>query len=238
MKRSIPKAGFAGRLCRLRYEGGLEAVLCAVEDDFSAVTSVHKIEGSKWGGFWIRVAAAISAGDKPHDDGVFRYPFLFREADDRYIIASTEAKLVDFLFERAGIKAFIESPRVNVDKATRELVFPPPDKSGKIAGRRYTIGAVYGAVEGYARALRNMSFFGEDLAEAALFRSALEQISVTRVAIRDPVIDRELLSLNGNGGLDFHFSSAAHLNYIDTLTAFLRAHGYIEWRSGKKWEPL
>lgn len=238
MTRSIPKSGFAGRLCRLRYEGGLEAVLLMMESEFSAVTSVHKVDGSKWGGFWIRVAVPINAGDKPQDDGVFRYPFLFRESDDRYIIASTESKLVDFFFDRAGIKPFVESPRVNVDKATRELVFPPPDSAGRIPGRRYTIGAVYGAVEGYARALRNMSFFGEDLAEAALFRSALEQISVTRMAIRDPIIDRELISLNANGGLDFHYSSAAHLNHIDTLTAFLRANNYIEWRSGKKWEPL
>jgi len=160
MKRSIPKSGFAGRLCRIRREGGLEAVLREMERIDGMVSSVQLIDGSRWGGFWLHAESPLSTSDKAHEDGVFRYPFLFRESDDRYIVASMKSELVDYFFEQAGLRQHIESPRVNVDKATRELVFPPPDANGKVSGRKYTIGAVYGAVEGYARALRNMSFSG------------------------------------------------------------------------------
>lgn len=234
---NLPKSVYVGRLCRLRLEGGIEEALSRIESARGR-PELTAVPGSKWSHFWFDAKTAITTGHAPDNDGVFRYPFLCRIADDRFIIASTEAKVVDFFFEVTGTAGLVESPRVLVDRAARELVFPPQDVEGRTSARRYTIGAVYGAVEGYARALRNVSFFGEDIAEASLFRTALEQISVTRLTIRDPGIDRELISINTTGGLDFHFGQPKFLNNIDALTGYFRLHNYIVWRVGRSWQPL
>lgn len=231
----FPKAVFAGRMLRLRSEGGLEAALAQVSMS-RASTRIQPIEGTKWSRFWVSFERALSVGDEPHPEGGYRYPFLCRISDDRYILVSTDSANVEFFLEHAGVAGHVDAPRIHVDKAARELVFPPKDAQGRIAGRTYTLGAVYGAVEGYARALRNVSFFGDDLADAELFRTALDQISVTRLTLRDPRTERELLSFNSTGGLDFHFRGAAQLNAIDTLTSFFRHHGYIEWREGREWQ--
>lgn len=230
----LPKAVFAGRMCRLRFDGGLIAALKRIERGRYA--GPFAIDGTRWSYFWLDFESALSAGDEPQPDGVYRYPFLSREAEDRYILASTDSSSVDHFLEQAGVAGLVDSPRIHVDRATRDLVFPPMDIKGQTPGRRYTLGAVYGAVEGYARALRNVSFFGDDIAEAELFRYALEQMSVTRLTLRDPNTDRELISLNSTGGLDFHFRGSKHLNSIDALTAFFRSSGYIEWRMGRTWQ--
>jgi hypothetical protein len=231
----LPRSVFAGRLLRVRLEGGLEGALQKLPN---ARHAVEAIDGTRWKSFWLPFARALSVGDQPQEDGLFRYPFLCRASDDRYILASTDSDHVEALLELTGIAGHVDAPRVHVDRATRELVFPPVDDQGNSPGRKYTLGAVYGAVEGYARALRNVSFFGHDIAEAALFRRALEEISVTRLTLRDPSTDRELISLNTTGGLDFHFKGAKHLNAIDNLTSFFRANRYIEWRVGREWHSL
>lgn len=232
----LPKSVFAGRLLRLRFEGGLEAALQSFSTPRYQVV-LNPIDGTRWCCFWLPSEHAFSVGDEPHSDGIYRYPFLCRISDDRYILASTDSKHVDIFLERAGVEKYVDAPRIYVDRAARDLVFPPTDDQGHSPGRRYTLGAVYGAVEGYARALRNISFFGDDIAEAALFRYALDQISVTRLTLRDPDTDKELISLNTTGGVDFHYKGAKHLNSIDSLTSFFRANGYIEWRAGRTWQP-
>lgn len=230
----LPKAVFAGRMLRLRVEGGLEGALTRIPASRIA-EGVKTLDGSKWRYFWLSFERALTAGDLPHTDGDYRYPYLFRESDDRYILVSTDSSNVELLLEHAGVAGFVDSPRIHVDRAVRDLVFPPKAPDGTFVGRRYTLGAVYGAVEGYARALRNISFFGDDIADAALFRDALEKISVTRLTLRDPKKDKELLSFNASGGVDFHYAGSVHLNAVDSLTAFFRFNGYIEWRDGRKW---
>lgn len=230
----LPKSVFAGRLCRIRIEGGLESALTR----FPKNSGIRPIEGTKWCSFWLSFARALSQDDEPQADGTYQYPYICRIAEDRYIIVSTDSKFVDSFFEHAGIAGFVDSPRILVDRATRDLVFPPPDEAGNSRGRKYTIGAVYGAVEGYARALRNVSFFGDDMAEAALFRDALTQIAVTRLSLRDPATDKEVLSIGATGQLDFHFKGGKHLNSIDELTTFFRSNQYIEWRVGRTWQAL
>ena len=76
------------------------------------------------------------------------------------------------------------------------------------------------------------------MAEAALFRDALSQVAVTRMTMRDPLTDREIISLSATGQLDFHFRGPKHLNSVDELTAFFRSYGYIEWRTGRTWQAL
>lgn len=231
----LPKVVFAGRMCRLRLEGGLTEALARLGSN--RTEGPFGIEGTRWSYFWVSFERPQSFSDSPREDGGYHYPFLSREAEDRYILASTDSNLVVSLLEQASIGSLVDAPRINVDKVTRDLVFPPADELGRTPGRRYTLGAVYGAVEGYARALRNASFFGDDIAEGELFRYALKQMSITRVTLRDPNVDRELISLNSTGGLDFHYRGAKHLNSIDGLTSFLRANGYIEWRNGRTWQP-
>ncbi|CAN7610633.1 hypothetical protein LJR066_004452 [Acidovorax sp. LjRoot66] len=232
----LPKAVFAGRLCRIRLEGGIDEVLQRIAGNREPAR-LNDISGTKWKSFWISFPRALSSGDEPDEYGNFIYPFLCRVSDDRYIIASTDSNFVNFLIEFAEIENLVDSPRVLVDRAARDLVLPPLDENGKSLGRRYTLGAVYGAVEGYARALRNVSFFGDDIAEAELFRYSLNQISVNRLTLRDPNVDKEVMSINATGGLDFHFRNPAQLNLLDALTGFFRNNQYIEWRRGRTWEP-
>lgn len=200
---------------------------------------LQEIEGTKWQSFWLRSSTLLAgtAPVAPEADGSFAYPFLVRTSEDRYIIVSKDAGLVDQMLERAGVGGHVHAPRVQVDRLARELVFPKTLEGEKIAGRRYTIGSLYAAVEGYARSLRNVIFYGDDLAEAELFRYMLKQSVVTRIGLRDPRIDKDLLNIGSTGSVDFQYRGIAHLNAIDQLTRFMRARGDIEWRQGNTWAP-
>lgn len=234
----LPKVPFSGRLCRLKSDWDIAT---ALRRNFTSFEIIHKqedIEGTKWQQFWLQSRKPLSsiASEAPDEEGFFQYPFVIRAAHNRFILASREAILVEKLLEYSGVGDLIDYPRVNVDKLARELVFPSANtKNGIVPGRKYAIGAVYGAVEGYARALRTVSFFGDDIAEAELFRYALQQIIITRIGLRDPVIDKELLSISSTGSIDFQYRGAQHLNAIDQLTSFMRLSGYIEWRTGRTW---
>ena len=89
-------------------------------------SGVLPIEGTKWCCFWLSLKHALAHGISQTTTVFSRYPFVCRVAADRYIIASTDSKFVDSFLEHAGLAGITDSPRILVDKATRELVFPPP----------------------------------------------------------------------------------------------------------------
>jgi hypothetical protein len=236
--RPLPKAPYAGKLCRLNFEGGMELILQRLSAAYKQDVTIAPISGCKWQTFSLATKVPLTAtGVETNADGSYHYPFLVRISGGRIMLVAREAALIEQVLERSLVIGHVDSPRILIDKAVRDLVFPSGDIAPSMAGRKYTIGSIYAAVEGYARALRSISLFGDDLAEAELFRYALKQMSVHRAAIRDPATDKELMSVSSNGGVDFHYKGVAHLNAIDALTSFLRANGYIEWRNGRVWQP-
>jgi hypothetical protein len=233
--RPLPKIPLAGKLCRYTGDEDLMIVMKRVAKHVQLEIKDQGVENTRWVSFWLHSKMPLSRGDETEADGTFVYPFLLRTAEDRLILVSREG-LVQKLFERLGIAGHIESPRIGVDQLARDLVFPPlQPESDKGSGRKYLIGAMWASVEGYARTLRTVQAFGDDLAEASLFREILQQSVVTRLGLRDPRSDKDLLSINSAGDLELRFRGATHLNTVDTLTRFMRANGYIEWRDGSTW---
>jgi hypothetical protein len=234
----LPKTPYAGKLCRLSFDGGLNLILQRLSSAYKQDVHASLVTGCKWQTFSIETKSPLtSTSVETNAEGSFFYPFLARVSGDRIILVAREAALIDQIFEISSVSGHVDSPRILIDKAVRDLVFPAGGTSVSAVGRKYTIGSIYAAVEGYARALRSISLFGDDLAEAELFRYALKQMSVHRAGIRDPATDKELMSVSSNGGVDFHYKGVSHLNAIDALTSFMRVNGYIEWRNGRLWQP-
>lgn len=88
---------------------------------------------------------------------------------------------------------------------------------------------VWAAVDGYGRALRTMSFVGDDLAEAQLFSSTLNSMSPYRVVLRDVKTGLEVISIGSNGEFSIYYRGAQHLAELDKLLRFLTRGGYITW---------
>lgn len=165
------------------------------------------------------------------------------QEEKRFLILSLDADTVDSIFEIAGIAGQIIAPRIAVDTLVRDLVIPPILEEDKIAqinqpnkieinrGRPYLIGAVWAAIEGHGRSIRSCSFFGDDLAEAKMFRDIMDKLSVTRVGLRDHKTDKEILSISSIGDITLQtYRGSEHLNAIDELTLYLKSHNYINWR--------
>lgn len=253
--RPLPRVPFVGRLCRLKSDEPFIDIARRAAASASGTLDAEPVEGTKWLSLWLNTPLDLKgSGIAPDSGGMFRYPYLLRAVENRILLAGVDGSLAMFLIERGGIGGRIESPRIQVDRFARELIQTkpralveefdandreniPPDGTRRVSGRKYIIGAIYAAVDGYGRALRSISFFGDDLAEAELVRHSLSEITVTRIGIRDPKLDKDLLSISSVGDIDFRYRGVQHLTSIDHLTSHMRLNRHIEWREGVSWQP-
>jgi hypothetical protein len=247
-------------MCRFKIDDTIESVINRVSDKLGCITRLEKIGTTAWHSAWLSSKNGLKGRSIESSDqsGEKRYPLLIRsiklnkklneskvgfldsieQEEKRFLILSLDADTVDSIFEIAGIAGQIIAPRISVDTLVRDLVIPPilednltQNKKEINRGRSYLIGAVWAAIEGHGRSLRSCSFFGDDLAEAKMFRDIMDKLSVTRVGLRDHKTDKEILSISSIGDITLQaYRGPEHLNAIDELTFYLKSHSYINWR--------
>lgn len=256
-----PKLPYAGRMARLTVDVTIEQCVARAAEAMGGNCTIAKIPSTGWATCWLRAdklrgrAVDIGEGQRAH-------PFLVRfarrvkpknenfldqieEEEKRFLMLGLDADTVDNVLEVAGVAGQLIHPRVDVDRLVRELVSPSADlkrvNESEIApedrgGRPYLLGSIYAGIEGYGRDLRNVAFFGDNLAEAKLFQRVLGNLSAHRLGVRDIVGERkEILSVSGKGEVSLQtYRGAKHLAAIDSFTQFMRLNGLIDWKDGSE----
>jgi hypothetical protein len=149
------------------------------------------------------------------------YYFLFRESGpQRFLLTSTDAKLVDILLDRLGIKGRVGKPAVNISKLVAEISNNPAE---------YSMSAVHTRVEGFGQALRSAAFYGNDVGEAVMFRQLLPKHTPHRVMLRHVARHRDVLSASYWADVGFVYQSESSLRDVDSALRFLSKRGYLDW---------
>lgn len=223
------KVHYAGYLYRLTSGRSFVETI----NSSSSPVLVNEFDTGYWKYFWYKSHKnLLSEAHSPvaqTADGTYDYPFLLRESEDRFILLSLDESLVTGLTKELRIPRVLQKPKIDIEQLVRDLVTPPQRGDNEDTGREYLMARVWASVDGYGRALRSMSFSGDDLAEAQLFSSTLKSVSPFRVILRGIKTNQEIVNIGSNGELSILYRGSRHLDELDKLLKFLTRGGYITW---------
>jgi hypothetical protein len=155
--------------------------------------------------------------------------FILRDGKDRFLLLSQDQAHVASFLAVCGIENRLDRPRVLISAFVKDLIAPVNDARLAVAGRQYRISNVFAAIDSYGRSLKTIALWGDDLLNAELAITLLNQISPYRVTVRDLIRDSDIASVGSNGEVNFFFRGVSHLRKIDSFFRFLKRQGYIRW---------
>lgn len=219
---------YSGQMLRSPIRDG---IVNAVQ---SSNKEVFEFPSGRWKYVWYESEHPLpkdekSTANKVTAEGKYEYPFLLRESEDRFILMSLDETLISSFTKDLKLTRTLQRPKIDIGALVRDLVSPPMSAEDGNIGREYLMSRIWAAVDGYGRALRTISFSGDDLAEAQLFASSLKVISPFRVVLRDAKTEAEVISIGSNGELSMYYRGPSHLSELDRLLKFLTRRKYISW---------
>lgn len=151
----------------------------------------------------------------------FHYDLLIRTGSTgRFLLAGVDSTLVEIMLERGQLSSSVRRPLVRIDKLVRQLSEEPS---------RYVMSKVNAGVEGFGHALRTAAFWGNDIAEAAIFRQVLPYLKGRRVTLRNVTTRLDVLSVSSHGDVSFPFAVDHRLEETDAALRFLTGKQYLDW---------
>lgn len=194
------------------------------EDDLtrcSAIKFVKKVEKTEWEEFSFVSTVAFRGEDQAGLPGPFRYALFCRRSGSRIALMSINRIVVTHLLERHLHGCFrppLRSVPIAVDQLVKKIASQPTE---------YALSFVHARVPAFGTCLRSVSFYGDDLAEASLFRDNISFMDFFTCGLRQAVGGPEIVRLGGDGTLSFVPTSVERLNEVEEVLRFLRKNGYL-----------
>jgi hypothetical protein len=102
----------------------------------------------------------------------------------------------------------------------------------KIAVRptSYVLSFVHARVPAFGASLRSVSFYGDDLAEASIFREQMNFLVFFICGLRQATGGGEIVRLAGDGGVSFLLTDPPEekVREVEEVLKFLRKYDYLE----------
>ncbi len=211
---NVDRAHYSGQL--FRYHAGAHHVFRALEA--LPGTTVNKATS---GGIWkISYETERPLVSQVEPQAIYFYSFLFRRgAHSETLLVSQSNETTASMLKRLRVRP-VTRPKVNVGVMANDLFDSYED---------YCLGGVYAQVIGQTAVLRSASFFGDNLAEADLYRPVHPYLSPSRVSLRSTKSNIEVLSVNLNGQVSIGVSSLGALEEVESCLEWMDVEGYIDW---------
>jgi hypothetical protein len=182
--------------------------------NFSFVKVVH---GTNWEHFVFRSEKPLRLED---GTGPCEYPIICRRSGSRVLMLSVAREIVEHLVKNDFEQAF--SPQLRrVSIAVDDLV--------KGIARRptlYALSFAHAKVPAFGNSLRGVFYYGDDLAEASLFRDQIDLMVFFTCGLKEAAGGAEIVRLGGDGTVSFFMSTHKVLE-VEKALGFLREEGYL-----------
>ncbi|MGO9209789.1 MAG: hypothetical protein ACLP2H_06685 [Terriglobales bacterium] len=160
-----------------------------------------------------------------HEDvlrpGPYHYPVICRRSGSRLLLLSISRQVVDHIVQDDFERIF--SPRLRrVSIAVDDLV-----KAMTQRPTSYALSFAHARVPAFGNSLRAVSFYGDDLAEASLFRDQLDLLVFFTCGLREAIGGPEIVRLGSDGGVSFFMNETGKVLEVERALAFLREEGYF-----------
>jgi hypothetical protein len=150
----------------------------------------------------------------------YDYPFLLRTVGPRFLLLAPDSDLPEHLLNKADLWRYVVRPSIDVHKLVNDVAAHPGP---------YSLSAVWARIDAYGQDLRTTIFYGNDLANARLFREILKELSPYRATLRDVRSNQEVVTVGSRGEIGFHYSGARSLTNLDAGLNFVSRSGHMTW---------
>lgn len=181
---------------------------------------VGVLHGTEWEEFEYLSEIALRNEDEESTTKPYRYIVICRRSGSRIIILSHTKDIVEHLLEKKFSKIFVPKLKpvsIAVDGLVKSLTKNPT---------KYSLSFVHARVPAFGTSLRSVSYYGDDIAEASLFRENIHFMNFFTCGLRPTIGKSEIVRIGSDGSLSF-YASTDKFKEIENIFRFLRKEGYL-----------
>jgi hypothetical protein len=178
------------------------------------------IGGSAWENYTFDSPVPLHGEEPMLSRPPFQYPLVCRRSGTRLLALSLNRGIVEHLLETGfyGALARLKRVSIGVDQLVKSLATKPTD---------YALSFAHARVPAFGASLRAVSYYGEDLAEAALFRDQLALMVFFTCGLREAKASSEIVRLGADGQVSFLLNHQRRVIEVERALSFLREEGYL-----------
>jgi hypothetical protein len=192
-------------------------------EQYGHLRFLSEIGGSKWEKYLYASPTPLRNEDRLGASAPFEYEIICRRSGSRILVLSEGRNIVEHLV-KDGLDLMLAPGLRKVSIAVQELV-------NAIAARPtlYVLSFVHARVPAFGASLRSVSFYGDDLAEASLFRDQMELLIFFVCGLRRATGGPEIVRLGADGAISFRLSSPVEdrIREVEEILRFLRVEQYL-----------
>ena len=181
--------------------------------------------GSSLHGDWLlgKYVSPKPLRDPESERPPFAYEILYRPGrDSHFLLLAPDTAVHDDIAAWLRGSARSRPPRIDVDGLVRSLT-----KSATA----YAVSGLHARVDAWGRAVRTVSFFGDDLLNTDLLRKVLDDVTPYRVVLRDVRVGTDVVQIGSRGEVGFSHRRPTKrtLADVDNALRTVESGGFINW---------
>jgi hypothetical protein len=203
----------------------LESPFDVIERHHLTISNVLAYQGRIGTTAWERFTYASPTPLRQEDPSLvappYHYPIIARRSRHRILVLSFSTKVIEYLLHNT-LKATFRSPLKHVPIAVDALV-----KALTAKPTNYVLSFAHSRVPAFGVSLRAISYYGEDLAEASLFRDSIPLTQFFTCGLRLAAGGAELVRLGSEGMISFYYRDENTIRDVEKALSFLYKAGYL-----------
>lgn len=194
-----------------------ESVLCS-----PGLSFVRQLTPTKWDEYRFRSPLPLRGEDQLTLTGYFDYSIFCRRSGGKVLLLGEALSIVDSLLRQeaaSGKSPKLRRMSIAVDSLVKALAGSPG---------RYLLSRVDALVPG-GQNLRSISFYGDDIGEAELFKSHLNVLQCYGCGLREVSEKPEILRLVNRGIISFQFSGSKRIIEVEKALSFVSGKNFLKF---------
>lgn len=151
----------------------------------------------------------------------FTYQVICRRSGPRLLLLSVDKEITEFVVEKDLSTFLVPHLRrvgIAVDKLVNDIAEMPDN---------YALSLVHARVQIFGSSLRSVSFYGDNLAEAPLFRDQMSSMTFFKCGLKHLSGGAEIVQLGIGGEVSLRLTDSRRIADTEAVLRFLRAKGYL-----------